>query len=111
MKISNLIGVVLLALFAVLGITWIAQGNSFFLYKFFAPKQAAVERQVFENTPSYQLGMVQELRNYQDQWVTATADQRKAIAAIALHEAQDIPNDQLPSDVQQWLNQIKGGNQ
>ena len=52
--------VLLIVVLVGLGITWLAQGNDFFMYKVFAPRYATVQRQVFEQTPSYVKGMVQE---------------------------------------------------
>lgn len=53
---SCLFGVILL-----LGLIWIFQGNDFFLYRTFAPKYEKVRRQTFEQTKSYNQGMIQEL--------------------------------------------------
>jgi len=39
------IGIGVLALIAILGLSWIATGNDFFLYKVFAPRMEAVRRQ------------------------------------------------------------------
>jgi hypothetical protein len=58
-----------------LGLGWIAEGNNFFLYKFFAPKYAAVQRQTFEQTKSYNQGMIQEMQNMQFQYEQASPSQ------------------------------------
>lgn len=41
-----------LVLIALMAIGWILMGNEFFMYKFFAPRQEAVRRQVYEQTKS-----------------------------------------------------------
>jgi hypothetical protein len=46
-----------------LAMDWVVAGQNFFLYKFFAPRQAAVERQVYENTKSYKQGNIQRLNS------------------------------------------------
>jgi hypothetical protein len=50
------------ALLGILGLTWVFQGNDFFLTRFFAPKYEQVRRETFENSKAYRDGMVQELR-------------------------------------------------
>jgi len=76
-----LIGAIVLAL--ILGLSWVVMGNDFFLYQYFAPKQAAVERQVFENTPSFNKGMVQELDNMRFDYIK----EKDPNAKLALRDA------------------------
>ena len=79
-------GIGVLVLIGFLGLGWVLMGNSFFLYKFFAPRQAAVERQVFENTRSFTQGMIQELENMHFEYEKATNPEVKAsLRSIILH--------------------------
>lgn len=78
-----LIGFALLVV--LLGASWLVQGNEFFLYKYFAPKRAAVERQVFENTRSFEQGMIQELENMQMEYMKADSIGKATIKPIILH--------------------------
>lgn len=55
---KDIILVIVVFLIMVFVVSWLIQGNGFFLYKVFAPKQAAVQREVFENTPSYVRGKI-----------------------------------------------------
>ena len=61
-------GLVIGFILFILLLGWIGQGNDFFLYKVFAPKYAKVQREVFVNTPSYILGMNQDLARYYKEW-------------------------------------------
>ena len=86
--VGAIIKTFLIVIVAVLALSWVFMGNDFFLYKFFAPKQAAVQRQVFEQTKSFNQGMVQELENMQVEYVQAKDQASKdAIASIILHRA------------------------
>jgi len=85
------------------GLGWLAQGNQFFMYKYFAPKQEAVRRQVFEETKSYNQGMVQELCNMQFEYIKASPSQQAALASIILHRAADYDENKLPSDLRQFI--------
>ncbi len=66
MKIA---GLSFLALLGLLALGWLVQGNDFFMYKFFAPRQEAVRRQVFETSRAFNQGMVQELQNMQFEYL------------------------------------------
>lgn len=98
--------VMLLVGFAALGFF----GNYYNLamYQYFAPRRMAVQRQVFENTPSYQLGNVQTLRDLQAQYITADKSGKEALGAVVLHEAGNVANENtLPLDVQEFLAQVR----
>lgn len=102
--VLSLLGLLLLAFV----LTWIVQGGNFFLYKYWAPKQAAVQREVFENTPSYTQGTVQELQNMQFQYEATTNENSKAaLADIILRRAAAFPDDQLAPDLRAFIQGLK----
>ena len=94
-------------LVAVIGLTWIVQGSDFILYKFWAPKQEAVRREVFEQTKSYHQGMIQELQNMQFEYVKADKTQQAALRSIILHRAADFPEDKMPSDLRSFISNLR----
>ena len=94
-------------LVAVIGLTWIVQGSDFILYKFWAPKQEAVRREVFEQTKSYNQGMIQELQNMQFEYVKADKTQQAALRSIILHRAADFPEDKMPSDLRSFISNLR----
>jgi len=49
---------------------------------FFAPKYAAVERQVFKETRSYNEAKVQALVKYRRQYITASDEDKEALAGL-----------------------------
>lgn len=89
----------LVALIIILALVWIVQGNEFFLFKVFAPQYEQVRRETFEQTKSYNQGMIQELQNMRFQYVQADAEHKAALANIILHRAADYPDDKLPPDL------------
>jgi hypothetical protein len=93
----------LLGLLGMLCISWVVQGNDFFAYRYFAPKQEAVRRQVFEQSKAYSQGMAQEIQNMQFQYVQADAAHKEALAAIILHRVADYDLDQLPPDTAMFV--------
>ena len=91
-----------------LAMSWVTMGNDFFLYKFFAPKQEAVRRQVFEQTKSYNQGMVQELENFYAEYSKGTTSQKDSIAQIVNHRYADYQNERLPGYLVQFLADCRG---
>jgi hypothetical protein len=105
-NILAVLAVVLLGLSGLLGIAWIVQGNEFFLYKVFAPRQEAVRRQVFEQSRAFNQGMIQELENMQLEYVKQTDPGAKAaIGSIILHRASGYNlNDQaVPAELRSFV--------
>ena len=90
-----------------LGLTWIAQGNDFFLFKVFAPKYANVQREVFENTHSYNAGMRQELQNMQFEYEQADAAHKDALGSIILHRVADYDETKLPPDLRAFVDKLR----
>lgn len=107
MKVLGGIFLGIVALVVLLGLSWVFTGNEFFLYKYFAPKRAEVERQVFENTKSYNQGMIQELQNMQFEYIKATPEQKQALGSIILHRAADFDENKLPVDLREFIKTVK----
>lgn len=105
--VKSVVGVMVLLVVVGGGLAWIVQGNDFFLYKTFAPARENVRREVFENTKSYNQGMVQELQNMQFEYVKADKEHQAALASIILHRAADFPEDKLPEDLRVFIQELK----
>ena len=105
----KMIGCGVLALVGLFAFTWLVMGNDFFLYKFFAPRQEAVRRQVFEQSKAYNQGMVQELQNMQFEYIKAEPAHKAALASIILHRAADYDVNQMPADLRAFIQDLTGG--
>ena len=104
MKVFGIVVGLLLLMF---GLGWVLQGNSFFLYKVFAPKYENVRRQVFEQTKSYNQGMQQEISNMQFEYIQATPEQKQALASIILHRVADYDINKLNPDLQEFIHKLR----
>lgn len=102
-------GWVLVGIVGALALIWVLTGNEFFMYRYFAPKQEAVRRQVFEQTKSYRQGMIQELYNMQRQYIVADDNHKDALASVILHQVADFPDDDLPTDLRVFIQQLRSG--
>ena len=93
-----------------LGLAWLGQGNEFFLYKYFAPRQEAVRRQVFETSRAFNQGMVQELQNMQFEYLKQSDPSvRASLASIILHRASGYNMDDsiVPADLRDFVASLK----
>ena len=98
---------VLVVLVVLFGLAWIVQGNDFFMYKVFAPQYEKVRRETFEQTKSYNQGMVQELENMQFQYEQADDKHKAALGSIILHRAADFDETKLSSDLRSFIHKLK----
>jgi hypothetical protein len=73
---------------------WIVAGQNFFLYKFFAPRQADAERQVYDHTKSYKQGSVQRLNTLCSQ--VKDAEDKRMLNDIINHEFAEWSVDDVP---------------
>lgn len=102
------IGVLILVVIAAgLGMTWVVQGNEFFLQKYFAPKMEDVRRETFEQSKAFNQGMVQELQNMQFEYIKADEKHKDALASIILHRVADYDVEKLPEDLRDFVRQLK----
>ena len=101
------VSAIIVAIVAFLGLAWLVQGNDFFLYKTFAPKYEAVRRETFEQTKSYNQGMIQEIQNMQFEYVKATPAQQDALATIILHRVADYDVNLMPADLRQFVEELR----
>lgn len=100
-------GCILGFLLVVMGLGWLSAGNEFFMFKFFAPRQEAVRREVFEQSKAYNQGMAQELDGFYLEYSKGTPEQKAAIKSIVLHLVADYPVDKLPAHLQTFINDLR----
>lgn len=103
------IGVGLLAIVAILGVSWIAQGNDFFLLKVFGPKYADTNRQIFEHGQSYVQGKVDYLSQLRLEYESAEpgSPHRHALRSMILTQANTVDRNQLPPDLQRFIGDLE----
>ena len=101
------IGVFIAVVVVSLGMTWIVQGNDFFLYRYFGPKIEDTRRDIFEHSKAYRQGMTQELENMEFQYQQATPSQKDALADIILHRAADVQDDALTPELVSFIARLR----
>lgn len=100
----------LAALIGLLALTWILQGNDFFLFKVFAPKYEAVRRTTFEQSRAFNQGMVQELENFQAEYLREQDPKAKAaLRSIILHRASgyDLNDHNVTPELRAFIQELR----
>lgn len=96
-----------LVLIVMMGIGWLVQGNEFFMYKFWAPKQEQVRHDVFKNTQAYTDGKVQELQQYMLEYQKAAPEHKAALKTVIIRESAKVDEKYLPSDLSSFITRLK----
>lgn len=99
--------VCILILIILMGAGWFVQGNDFFMYKFFAPKQAQVRYDVFKNTQSYVDGMIGELQQDMLEYYKAEPEHKAALKTVIIRESAKVDEKYLPSDLRDFINKLR----
>jgi hypothetical protein len=102
MKPLEIIATVVVAGAAVFGISYYGLVH----YGFFAPRFENVRRNVFENTQSYNDGMIQELQKYYLEYQKSDANGKEAIRLVIQHQYANYPIERLPSHLNSFVSSI-----
>jgi hypothetical protein len=95
-KPGKIIAGCLVFLMLCLALDWVFAGQNFFLYRFFAPREEAVRRQVYEQTKSFQDGSKRRLGDLCNQAATADEGHKPMINDMIVHEFSSWNLDEIP---------------
>lgn len=78
-------------------------------YEFFAPRYENARRQAFEQTRSFNAGMIQEFEDMRFQYQQADPTHRAALASIILHDAAgyNLDDPDMPSDLRWFIKTLR----
>jgi hypothetical protein len=103
-------GLIIGSVFVAGGIDFLATGESFLMYKYWAPKQENVRREVFENTDSFVRGKIAHIAQLElDYEQSQSTAQKGALRRMVLTEAAEVDNSKLPASEQEFISSLKGG--
>jgi len=103
---ATVLGLLALAIVAV-GIGWAANENDLAQTRYFAPRQEAVRRSVFEQSKAYNQGQIQELQNMWFDYERTDPQHQAALAGLILHRAADFDEDRLPPDLRSFIESLR----
>ncbi len=81
--------------------------GGYYAYRYFAPKYAAVDRDVFKESPSYNDGMIRDLENLMMEYKAADTLHRPALRSVILHRFSVYPQDKLPAHLFAFYTQLR----
>lgn len=106
---KDFIVTILVVLLVLFGVTWLVQGNDFFLYKTFAPQYEQVRRETFEQSKAYNQGVAQDISNFQQQYIQANDSQKDALASVIIHRTADYDLSKLSPDQRSFIEKLRRG--
>jgi hypothetical protein len=97
---------VIFSVFLLMAVGWLVTANDLAIKSVFAPKYEQVRRETFEQSKAYRQGQVQELENMRFEYIKAAPEHKAALASIIKHRAADIPENALPSDLNNFIKEL-----
>lgn len=101
--VFSIIGVIL----GILALTWVVQGNEFFLLRVFGAPMENARYHAFKESQPYRDGLVSNLHNLQSQYVQADAAHQSALGGVILSTLGDSDESKLPPDLQQFIAKLR----
>lgn len=99
----------IIAIIGILAIGFVGQELDLFTFSYFAPRYEAVHRKIFEQTPSYVQGKVQDLSNYKLQYEISRDDaDKQAIQAVVRSQFANMDDKYIPESLRPYLHQMRG---
>jgi hypothetical protein len=90
------------------GLGFLATGGDLAIYKFWAPKQADAQREVFEHTQSYIEGKRGNIARMRLEYETADPAHKAALRTMILSEADSVDISKLPATQQAFISSLRG---
>jgi len=107
MGIGGAIGLGLLAVIIILGLSWAFTGNDFFLAKIFAPKMEQVRHDTFKGSQAYNDGVATQLQSFQFKYEQSNDEAKGALAPIILKYVAAYDTNKLPSELQAFVSKLR----
>jgi lipopolysaccharide export LptBFGC system permease protein LptF len=105
---KEFLSVIVVVLFICL-LGWLFTGNSLFMSKVFSPQFEQVRRETFEQSKAYNQGVAQDISNFQQQYITATDNQKDALASVIIHRTADYDLSNLSQDQRSFIEKLRRG--
>lgn len=102
----KILAVVIGSIAAVVALMWALTANDLAITKVFSPKYEQVRNDTFKHSQAYQDGLAQDLRGFQIAYIKGDASQKASIASVVLHRVANTDINDLPPDLQQFINQL-----
>jgi hypothetical protein len=101
--VAGLLGLVLIG-----GLMFGGKLLSIELYRYFGTKIESANTDIYRENKSYVEGTVRDLREMQVEYYKADDKHKSALKSLILHRSNELDWDRLPSDVSEFLYELKG---
>lgn len=103
------VSLVIFGLLFIAVIAFVGTGFSVAQLKFWGPQVAEAEREIFEESTSYNHAMIRNLRKIQRDYLFAEegSTERQILRGTFLHEVDAYDRERLPSDLQEFLIELE----
>jgi len=102
-NVSTFLGAIIVIVTLVVGLKFVG----FNIWAYFGPKEAAVERQIFEGTKVYNDGMVRDLENLMMEYKKSSKEEKVSLREVVLHRFSVYPIEKLPSNLKSFYIDLK----
>jgi len=109
MKTGKIIGLSLLTIILLIGLSWGGTALGLLHMKVFEPKRQDIKREIFENTQSYVEGKRQEAIKMYREWNAAPADEKLGLEKMAGHTFANVEDDIFEEPLRTWVRNCKYG--
>ena len=104
------VGIIIAILLVLFGIAFASGHLDIWWQEYFGVRQAAVEREIFKATRSFNEAKVQELSKYRLEYLRSEdSTEKEAIASTIRHTFADYDYTKLDPDLRDFLRDIKSG--
>lgn len=91
-----------------LAIGWVLSANSILMKKFLGVFYEDINREIFEETKSYNEGKIQQLAKYRLEYLKSDVTNKEAIQSTIQTMFADFDKDHLPLELKSFLTQMRG---
>ena len=99
---------IIVAMFLLFCVGFLVSGGDLAMYKFWAPKQADAQREVFEHTQSYIEGKRGNISRMRLEYENADSAHKSALRTMILSEADSVDISKLPPTQQAFISSLRG---
>lgn len=105
MNSSRIFTRVIVSIAAIAALLFISNLVGWLNFSFFAPRIEAVRAQTFEQSQTYNDGMVRDLQEFQLEWGSSSDTQKATIRAVVLQRFAHYDESRLPADLRAFYDQ------
>ena len=112
MKPGKIVGISLLVIIGLIGLSWGGTALGLLHMKVFEPKRQNIQREIFENTQSYVEGKRQEaIKDYKEWLLADDPSSKKALENLAAHKFANFDHVKYleVGPVKTWVHNCKNG--